>query len=243
MAIRSENTTVSVEFPYFDEYAQKTFKIKLHNTLTYGQTISISGDVGSFTQGNDVYLAIPAKLMTDVVEYLSENRYIKVNKPDVKNSPSNKPKLNREVNIKNDSYLPVPSLGEDSSEIHVDLDNSNEEEDSEPTVLQSFTSEDEEMEDDYIDEDEDEDDDDDEDNNYETEDNDDEKDNGELEIPEVNFSEQYKEDLKAMNNERSDAKNKKTAEKQIKKRGPSIKEKISDRGAISIGSDDDYMEV
>jgi len=76
MAIKTNNAAVSVDFDYEDETSQNVFKVKLHTTEAFGRTISIAGNVGGFTVGDTPYMAIPAQLLIEAVDFLRENQYI-----------------------------------------------------------------------------------------------------------------------------------------------------------------------
>jgi hypothetical protein len=76
VAIKKDKAAVSVDFAYEDDKSKELFKIKLHQSKEFDRTISICGDIGSFEAGEDVYMALPASLFFDVVDFLRENRYV-----------------------------------------------------------------------------------------------------------------------------------------------------------------------
>lgn len=76
MAIKTDNTAISVDFVYVDEITNEEFKIRLHCTETYGRTFSVSGNIGGFTDGNSQYLCLPAELLVEAVDFARKNRYI-----------------------------------------------------------------------------------------------------------------------------------------------------------------------
>lgn len=115
MAIKKENTTFTVDFGYEHDKTKEFFKIKLHQTETFGQTISVCGEVGSFESGSDVFMALPMHLFVEVVDFLRQNRYIGQETPQRSETLSKTtPKSNRQVESSAKktvvSGLPIPDI-------------------------------------------------------------------------------------------------------------------------------------
>ena len=120
MAIKTNDAAVSVDFAYEDDRTEEVFKVKMHCTQKYGQTISISGNVGGFTSGDDSYLALPINLIIEAIDFLRQNKYIESTVPmavaptgpaQTENPMSNMPSLARTTVTPTVSILPMPSIG------------------------------------------------------------------------------------------------------------------------------------
>jgi hypothetical protein len=118
MAIKTNDAAVSVDFEYEDDKTEEVFKVKLHCTQEYGQTVSISGNVGGFTTGNDAYLALPINLLIEAIDFLRQNKYIESPAavrterspgPSLADSPAS-PQFAR-TTVTPTTLLPMPNLG------------------------------------------------------------------------------------------------------------------------------------
>jgi len=76
MPIKTNDAIVSVDFTYEDDLNGTSFHIKFHSVEPFGKALSVSGPVGSFSIGDEVFLSLPLSLISESLAFLQKANYL-----------------------------------------------------------------------------------------------------------------------------------------------------------------------
>jgi len=78
MAIKTDDSSISVNFVYHDDELDEDFVIKLHGIDGIGRAVSVHGPIRSITDNGVEYLSFPAQLLVETVDFLRSQGYLKL---------------------------------------------------------------------------------------------------------------------------------------------------------------------
>jgi len=113
MAIKTDDSSISVNFVYRDDGLNEDFTIKLHCVEGLGKAISINGEVRQIDDNGVEFLSFPVQLLVETVDYLRSQGYLKLSDSSAAVVPT--PFYGTQVSAvrgEPGGVLPVPVLGQ-----------------------------------------------------------------------------------------------------------------------------------
>jgi len=112
MAIKTDDSSISVNFVYHDDELNEDFTIKLHCVEGIGKAISINGDTRTIDDNGVEYLSFPAQLFVEIVDFLRSQGYLKLTgSAAVVSTPLHGTQISA-VRASSGGVLPVPIFGQ-----------------------------------------------------------------------------------------------------------------------------------